>query len=60
MLLLATGRLLGGPVGVGTVCFLAGVGLLIQPLIELNSGALRISNLGLPPRVPAPPGTADV
>jgi uncharacterized membrane protein YczE len=50
LLLLFSGWLMGGPVGVGTVCFLAGVDLLIQPLIRFNSRVLRIRNLGLPKR----------
>lgn len=48
--LLATGWLLGGPAGVGTLCFLVGVDLLIQPLMWLNATVLRVRNLGLPPR----------
>ncbi|MDT4987630.1 MAG: uncharacterized protein QOI74_1724 [Micromonosporaceae bacterium] len=53
MALLGTGWLMGGPAGVGTVCFLVGVDLLIQPLVWLNATALRVRNLGLPPRLPA-------
>lgn len=49
LLMLVAGRLLGGPVGVGTVCFLIGVDLLIQPLLRANL-RLRIRNHGLPVR----------
>jgi uncharacterized membrane protein YczE len=37
ILLLLVGWLLGGVVGIGTLCFLIGVGLLIQPTIKLLS-----------------------
>ncbi|MBO4161934.1 YczE/YyaS/YitT family protein [Micromonospora antibiotica] len=53
--LLATGWLMGGPAGVGTLCFLIGVDLLIQPLMWLNATVFRVRNLGLPPH-PAPAG----
>lgn len=52
--LLVAGYLLGGPVGIGTVFFLVGVDLLIQPLIWLNSKALRLSNRGMPAPAPVP------
>jgi len=42
VLLLISGWLLGGVVGVGTIAFLLGVGWLIQPTIRL------LSNLGIP------------
>jgi uncharacterized membrane protein YczE len=45
--LMVFGFLMGGPLGVGTVCFLAGVDLLIQPLIRVNSGIFRMKNFGL-------------
>jgi uncharacterized protein len=48
--LLTLGWLLGGPVGIGTVCFLAGVDLLIQPMIHTNVRVLRLRNRGLPQR----------
>jgi uncharacterized membrane protein YczE len=48
--LLVTGYLLGGPVGVGTVFFLIGVDLLIQPMIQLSERVFRLRNHGLPPR----------
>ncbi|GGM52876.1 membrane protein [Longimycelium tulufanense] len=55
-LLLVSGFLLGGPLGIGTVCFLVGVDLLIQPLIYLNT-RLGVRNLGLPVRPePVPAG----
>ncbi|MGW6456773.1 YczE/YyaS/YitT family protein [Streptomyces sp. NPDC055078] len=46
--LLLAGYLMGGPVGVGTVFFLVGVDLLIQPMIRLNERSLRIANHGMP------------
>jgi len=54
--LLLTGYLLGGPVGVGTLCFLAFVDTLIQPMMWLNSRMLRLPNLGIPQlsRLPVP------
>ncbi|MBC7274045.1 MAG: hypothetical protein H5T76_35980 [Streptomyces sp.] len=52
--LMTTGLLLGGPVGVGTVCFLVGVDVLIQPLLQLNVRYLRLPNLGLPEHTPRP------
>jgi uncharacterized membrane protein YczE len=41
-ILLLTGWLLGGPVGIGTVLFLLTVGWLIQPAIILNKKILKI------------------
>ncbi|MFF0144094.1 NADPH:quinone reductase-like Zn-dependent oxidoreductase [Amycolatopsis sulphurea] len=49
--LLSTGYLLGGPAGLGTVFFLVGVDLLIQPLVWVNDRLLGLINHGLP-RVP--------
>ncbi|WP_155255781.1 hypothetical protein [Salinispora fenicalii] len=54
--LLAAGWLMGDPAGVGTLCFLVGVDLLIQPLMWLNATVLRVRNLGLPPHL-APTGS---
>jgi uncharacterized membrane protein YczE len=48
--LMTFGFLMGGPLGIGTICFLVGVDLLIQPLIRANSRVFRIPNLGLPER----------
>lgn len=48
MTLLAVGFLLGGPVGIGTVSFLVGVDLLIQPLVLFNLRWFRIPNRGMP------------
>ncbi len=45
---------LGGPVGIGTLVFLAVVGTLIQPLIWLNSTYFAMSNFGLPRVVQEP------
>lgn len=53
--LMAFGFLMGGPLGIGTICFLVGVDLLIQPLIRANSRVFRIPNLGLPEHVAAQP-----
>lgn len=36
VILFTTGYLLGGPIGIGTVIFLLGVGWLIQPFIRIN------------------------
>lgn len=49
-ILLASGWLMGGPVGVGTLCFLIGVNGLIQPMMWTNSRLLHLRNYGLPPR----------
>ncbi|MFD5625388.1 YitT family protein [Streptomyces sp. NPDC127072] len=48
LLLLVGGHLLGGPVGIGTVCFLVVVDLLVQPLMRLNGSVLRLRNAGMP------------
>ncbi|MCW5249575.1 MULTISPECIES: YczE/YyaS/YitT family protein [unclassified Streptomyces] len=45
--LLAAGFLLGGPVGIGTLCFLVFVDGLIQPCMALNHRVLRLRNHGL-------------
>ncbi|CAL9570327.1 hypothetical protein SUDANB58_04823 [Streptomyces sp. enrichment culture] len=45
--LLTLGFLLGGPVGVGTLCFLVFVDGLIQPFMILNQRALGMENRGL-------------
>jgi uncharacterized membrane protein YczE len=47
VLLLGAGWVLGGPVGVGTLCFLVFVGWLIQPLIWANASYLRLEDYGL-------------
>ncbi|MER6842746.1 YczE/YyaS/YitT family protein [Streptomyces platensis] len=54
MSLLVTGYLLGGPAGIGTVFFLVGVDLLIQPLIRASTKVLGLVNHGLPDRARAP------
>jgi len=41
------GWTLGGPIGIGTVCFLAFVGTLIQPFMFMNNKFLRMPNHGL-------------
>ncbi|MER5213929.1 hypothetical protein ABT063_25990 [Streptomyces sp. NPDC002838] len=56
--LLGLGFLLGGPVGVGTLCFLVFVDGLIQPFMALNRRVLRLNNHGL--EQPARPTTAPV
>lgn len=38
---------MGGPVGVGTVCFVAFVDLLIQPMMIANARLFGMSNYGL-------------
>ncbi|MGW2560884.1 YczE/YyaS/YitT family protein [Streptomyces sp. NPDC001514] len=45
--LLLVGLLLGGPAGIGTICFLVFVDGLIQPFMVLNQRALRLDNRGL-------------
>ncbi len=45
--LLVAGYLMGGPVGVGTVCFLGIVDLLIQPMMIANGKLLGMRNNGL-------------
>ncbi|MFD4349955.1 YitT family protein [Streptomyces coelicoflavus] len=52
--LMLSGYFMGGPLGIGTVCFLVGVDLLIQPFVVANSKVLHIPNLGLPERSPQP------
>lgn len=47
VLLLAAGWVLGGPIGIGTLFFLAFVGWLIQPLIWINTSYLRLEDYGL-------------
>lgn len=57
--LLLTGWLMGGPVGVGTLCFLGLVDTLIQPCMWANARVLRMRNLGMPgldPSVSGPEG----
>ncbi|MEU3723930.1 hypothetical protein [Streptomyces sp. NPDC031705] len=46
--LLLSGYLMGGPVGVGTLCFLLVVDTLIQPFLRVNERVLRMPNLGMP------------
>ncbi|ABD89040.1 YczE/YyaS/YitT family protein [Rhodopseudomonas palustris] len=48
--LLISGWLMGGPVGVGTLSFLIGVNAFIQPMMWANARILRLRNFGLPPR----------
>lgn len=57
VLLLALGWWWGGPVGVGTLCFLIFVGWMIQPLMVANEKVLHIPNHGLK-KNPAPELTA--
>jgi uncharacterized membrane protein YczE len=46
--LLLSGWLMGGPVGVGTLCFLCGVDTLILPCMWANAKLLRLYNFGMP------------
>lgn len=48
--LLGVGFALGGPVGVGSMCFLIFVDGLIQPFMALNRRTLRLTNHGLEQR----------
>ena len=45
--LFVSGYLMGGPVGVGSVCFVVFVNLFIQPLMVLNAKTLNMKNHGL-------------
>jgi uncharacterized protein len=54
MVLLAAGYLLGGPAGIGTVVFLVGVDVLIQPIMWISTHALRFANHGMPQPAPVP------
>ena len=47
LLLFTTGWILGGPVGVGTLAFLLGVGPFIQPFMAFNESYLKMNNYGL-------------
>ncbi|MEV6873171.1 hypothetical protein [Amycolatopsis sp. NPDC051128] len=48
--LLGAGFALGGPAGLGTLFFLVGVDLLIQPLVWVNSRLFGLVNHGIPAR----------
>lgn len=56
--LLFTGWLMGGPVGVGTVCFLVFVDTLIQPCIWFNVRTLGMANHGFRSREPVLAGAS--
>ncbi|XMN05518.1 YczE/YyaS/YitT family protein [Streptomyces griseobrunneus] len=47
ILLLGSGYLMGGPTGIGTVCFLIFVDALIQPCMRLNARLFSLQNHGL-------------
>lgn len=47
MALLASGWILGGPVGIGTLAFFIFVGWMIQPLMIMNVRLFKIKNYGL-------------
>ncbi|MET9766725.1 hypothetical protein [Streptomyces sp. NPDC006415] len=47
LILLGSGYLMGGPTGVGTVCFLVLVDTLIQPCMWLNARLFSMQNHGL-------------
>jgi uncharacterized membrane protein YczE len=51
--LLGAGYILGGPVGVGTLCFLVFVDTLIQPFMRINWIVLRLPNHGIPHPAPS-------
>ncbi|MBX9366039.1 hypothetical protein [Streptomyces sp. WAC04114] len=48
--LMISGFFMGGPLGIGTVCFLVGVDLLIQPLMAAHYKAFRIPHPAIPER----------
>lgn len=55
LVLLVSGWLMGGPVGVGTLCFLGIVDTLIQPGMRLNARLFSLRNHGLEPAGPRRP-----
>ncbi len=57
--LLVSGYLMGGPVGVGTVCFLAFVDLLIQPMMIANTKFFGMKNHGLRGKKDEAEGASD-
>lgn len=56
--LLLAGYLMGGPVGVGTLCFLGFVDLLIQPMMIANQRLFGMRNMGLRGKSEADPSAA--
>jgi uncharacterized membrane protein YczE len=54
LVLLVCGYVLGGPVGLGTVCFLVFVDTLIQPCMWLNTRLFSLRNHGLDRPTPVP------
>lgn len=54
--LLVSGYVMGGPVGVGTVCFVGFVDLLIQPMMIANTKLFGMANHGLRGKKEAPEG----
>ena len=55
LLLLGLGVVLGGPAGVGTVFFLVGVDVLIQPIMWATARTMRLANHGMPQPAQAVP-----
>lgn len=47
IILFGSGWMLGGPVGIGTLAFLVGVGPFIQPFMVLNESRFKMNNYGL-------------
>jgi uncharacterized membrane protein YczE len=59
LVLLGCGYVLGGPVGVGTVCFLVFVDTLIQPCMLLTTRVFSLRNHGLEQPSPVPAHQSD-
>ncbi|WP_149551199.1 YczE/YyaS/YitT family protein [Streptomyces marokkonensis] len=59
LVLLVCGYFLGGPVGLGTVCFLVLVDTLIQPCMYLNARLFSLRNHGLDRPAPVPACSPD-
>ncbi|WP_371658310.1 YitT family protein [Streptomyces sp. NBC_00280] len=57
LVLLGSGYVMGGPVGVGTACFLVFVDTLIQPCMALNARLFSLRNHGLEPATYARPAS---
>lgn len=59
IVLLGCGYVLGGPVGLGTICFLVFVDTLIQPCMSLTTQVFSLRNHGLEHPAPVPAYRTD-
>ncbi|MDG9715463.1 hypothetical protein [Streptomyces sp. DH24] len=59
LVLLGCGHVLGGPVGLGTICFLVFVDTLIQPCMRLTTRTFSLRNHGLEQPSPVPAHRTD-